>query len=171
MHLTNGQERQVAYASRTLSQAETMYAQIEREALAIIFAVRKFHQYLYGREFVLVTDHRPLCKIFGHDQGVPPLAAARMQRWALILSAYQYRIQYIPGEQNNCADCMFRLPLVKSSVDDDRTDKDVLALSLHALPVTSSDIAKATRREGTKHLQRFCIWCAMVIGLFRPQSL
>ena len=146
MHLTNGQERPVAYASRTVSQAEAKYAQIEREALAIVFAVRKFHQYLYGREFILVTDHRPLCKIFGHDQGVPPLAAARMQRWALILSAYQYRIQYIPGEQNNCADCMSRLPLVKSSLDE---DKAVLALSLHALPVTSSDIAKATKIDKT----------------------
>ena len=83
------------YASRTLSQAETGYAQIEREALAIFFAVQKFHQYLYGREFVLVTDHRPLCTIFGHDQAIPSLAAARMQRWALILSAYQYTIQYI----------------------------------------------------------------------------
>ena len=102
--------------------------------------------HLYGREFILVMDHRPLCKIFGHDQGVPPLAAARMQRWALILSAYQYRIQYIPGEQNNCADCMPRLPLVKSSLDE---DKAVLALSLHALPVTSSDIAKATKKDKT----------------------
>ena len=119
MHLTNGQERPVAYASQTLSQAEAKYAQIEQEALEIVFAVRKFHQYLYGREFILVTDHRPLCKIFGHDQGVPPLAAARMQRWALILSVYQYKIQYIPGEQNNCADCMSRLPLVKSSLDED----------------------------------------------------
>ena len=73
-----GEERPVMYASRALSQAETSFAQIEREALAIIFAVQKSHQYLYGREFVLVTDHRPLCKIFGHDQAIPSLSAARM---------------------------------------------------------------------------------------------
>ena len=54
---------------------------------------------------MLVTDHRPLFKIFGHDQAIPSLAAARMQRWALTLNAYQYTIPYIPGEQNNCADC------------------------------------------------------------------
>ena len=150
MHLSNGQERPVAYASRTLSQAEAKYAQIERVALAIIFTVRKFHQYLYGREFILVMNHRPLCKIFGHDQGVPSLAAARMQRWALILSAYQYTIQYIPGEQNYCADCMSRLPLVKPSSDE---DKVVLVLYMHALPVTALDISQATKR--TKYLQQY----------------
>ena len=155
MDFLNGQERPVAYASWTLSPAEAKYAQIEREALAIVFAVRKFHQYLYGREFVLVTDHRSLCKIFGHDQGVPPLAAARMQRWALILSAYQYRIQYISGEQNNCADCMSRLPLVKSSLDEDTA---VLALSLNALPVTSSDIVKATKKDETLATVLQLVW-------------
>ena len=60
----------------------------EREALAIVFAVKKFHQNLCGRPFTLVTDHQPLCKILGHNQEVPTLAAAQMQRWALILSAY-----------------------------------------------------------------------------------
>ena len=99
MHIIDGQERPVAYASRTLAPAELNYAQIEREALAIVFAVRKFHQYLYGRQFTLMTDHRPLCKLLGSNQGVPSLAAARMQRWALILSAYQYVLKYTPGSQ------------------------------------------------------------------------
>jgi len=86
---------------------ESKYAQIEREALVIIFAVRKFHQYLYGREFTLITDHRPLSKIFGHDQGDPTLAAGRIQQWA---SSYMYRIEYTPGTKNECADCLSQLP-------------------------------------------------------------
>ena len=73
-------ERPVAYASRTLTTPEKNYAQVEREALAIIFAVRRLHQYLYGRMFILVTDYCPLCTIFGEKHGIPPLAAARMQR-------------------------------------------------------------------------------------------
>ena len=56
--MSNGEERPVDYTSRSLSQAEQNYAQIEPEALAIVFAVRKFHQYLCRREFTLVTDHR-----------------------------------------------------------------------------------------------------------------
>ena len=110
IQVMNGHGRPVAYASRTLTSAATNYAQIERETLVIMFSVKKFHQYLYGRYFVLVTDHRPLCKILGHNQGVPSLAPARMQMWALILSAYQYTLQHIPGSQNQCADCMSRLP-------------------------------------------------------------
>ena len=94
-----------------MTSAEQNYAQIEREALAIIFAVRRFHQYVYGRAFTLVTDHRPLCKILGEKEEIPPLAAARMQWWALLLSAYQYTLQHIPGKQNHCVDCMSRLPL------------------------------------------------------------
>ena len=117
MHVINGQERPVAYASRTLAPAELNYAQIEQEALAIVFAIRKFHQYLYGRQFTLITDHRPLCKLLGSNQGVSSLAAARMQRWALILSTYQYVLEYTPGSQNECADCLSRLPLSASQHD------------------------------------------------------
>lgn len=80
--MPSGEERPVVYASRSLSPAEQKYAQIEREGLAIIFSVRRFHQYLYGRAFTLVTDHQPLCKILGEKEGIAPLAAARMQRWA-----------------------------------------------------------------------------------------
>eukprot|EP00731_Ephydatia_muelleri_P009464 Em0005g50a len=147
MHVIRGCEQPVMYASRSLSTAESKYSQIEREALAIIFAVKKFHQYLYGKEFVLVTDHKPLCKLFGHADGIPTLAAARIQRWALILSAYQYRIEYVPGSENYCADCMSRLPL-STCLDDDK-EMDILAIESCTLPVTALHIAKATRRDKT----------------------
>ena len=54
----------------------------------MIFCVKKIHKYLYGRSFTLVSDHRPLVTILGPTKAVPPLAAARMQHWALILQAY-----------------------------------------------------------------------------------
>ena len=104
--MPNGVEQPVAYASRSLREAEQNYAQIECEALSIVFAVKRFHQYLYGQKFTLVTDHQPLCKIFGEKEGVPALAAARMQRWALLFAAYQFSIQHIPGKLNVCADCL-----------------------------------------------------------------
>ena len=90
--LPSGEERPIAYASRTLTKSERNYAQIEKEALSIIFGIKKFHQYLYGRKFLLVTDHKPLTTLLGPKSGIPTLAAARLQRWALLLAAYQYDI-------------------------------------------------------------------------------
>ena len=71
-------ERPVAFASRTLSPAECNYAQGEKEALSLIFGIRKFHQYLYGHTFTLVTDHKPLTTILGSKKGIPALSAAWM---------------------------------------------------------------------------------------------
>jgi len=102
--MANKSEHPVAYASRILMAPEKNYMQIECEALAIIFAVHRFHQYLYGRTFTLVTDHCPLCKIFGDKEGILPLAATRMQCWVLLLSAYRYNIEYISGKSHYSAD-------------------------------------------------------------------
>ena len=90
----DGGERPIAYASRTLTQSEKGYAQLEKEALSLVFAIKKFHQFLYGRRFTLVTDHKPLLTILGPKRGFPTLAAARLQRWALLLAAYQYDIEF-----------------------------------------------------------------------------
>ena len=86
--LLDGEERPIAFASRSLSKSERNYTQIAKEALSIVFGIKKFHQYLYGRKFLLVADHKPLISLLGPKTGIPTLADARMQRWALLLSAY-----------------------------------------------------------------------------------
>ena len=98
--------RPVCYVSRALSSAEPHYSQIEQEALAMIFAVKRLHMYLYGRQFCLRTDHRPLLKIFGEHSGLPATAVSRLQRWAVILSEYDYSIEHIKGSSNVIADCL-----------------------------------------------------------------
>ena len=62
--MPNGVERPVAYALRTLTTAERNYAQIDKEALAVAWGVKRFHQYLYGHHSTLVTDHQPLTALF-----------------------------------------------------------------------------------------------------------
>ena len=81
----SGEERIcIAYASRTLSKSERNYAQIEKEALSIVFGIKKFHQYLYGRKFTLVSDHKPLLSVLGPQSGKPTSAAARMRMRGII---------------------------------------------------------------------------------------
>ena len=107
--MPSGEERPIAFASRTLSKAESNYAQIEQEALSIVFGVK--YQYLFRRKFTLLMDHRPLTSIFGPHTGLPSLAASRMQRWALLLSAHQYDIKYKKSDLHGNADGLSRLPL------------------------------------------------------------
>ena len=64
-----------------------------------------------GRSFVICSDHKPLLHLFGEKQGITAMASARLQRWALILNAYQYTIEYKAGKQNANADSLNRLLL------------------------------------------------------------
>ena len=90
----DGRERPVANASKTLTDAQRKYSQIQKEALSIVFALQKFHQYLYGRRFILVMDDKPLLALFGPHKATPVLPANRLARWALMLSQYEYTIEY-----------------------------------------------------------------------------
>ncbi|KAL9950577.1 hypothetical protein ACROYT_G043093 [Oculina patagonica] len=146
--LPSGEERPIAYASRTLSKSERNYAQIEKEALSIIFGVKKFHQYLYGRKFLLVTDHKPLTTLLGPKSGIPTLAAARLQRWALLLAAYQYDIEYRSTEKHANADCLSRLP-IHSDKSCEEVDEVRLInlLQIESLPMNVDQVRKATRTD------------------------
>ncbi|XP_044180073.1 uncharacterized protein K02A2.6-like [Acropora millepora] len=146
-HITeDGTERPIAYASRSLTKAERNYSVIEKEALAIIFGIRKFQQYLYGRKFTLLTDHQPLTLLFGPKRGIPPIAASRLQRWAIQLSAYQYEIRYRSSKQNANADAFSRLPSETKSENQDFEQK---AEELNKLPVARVPINAKLLREET----------------------
>ena len=89
--MDDGSEHPIAYASRTLSNAERNYSNLEREALALVFGEKKFHQYIYGRHFSLVTDHKPLESLFNEKKATQPMAAARIQRTTTPLCTNQDR--------------------------------------------------------------------------------
>ena len=146
----DGSEHPLAFASRTLTDSERNYAQLEKEALSLIFGVKKFHRFLYGRKFILITDHKPLVTILGPKKSIPPLAAARLQRWAVLLSAYQYDIRYKATSDHSNADGLSRLPLPSTG---SASDSEAITMfncgQVQVLPVTVQDIQRATRRDVT----------------------
>lgn len=103
-HIINGKEQPIAFASRALTKAEQNYAQIDREALAIVFSVEYFHQFLFGRKFKLITNNRPLTRIFHKHAKLPAMTAARLQRYAAFLSVYDYEIIFRKGYDNTNVD-------------------------------------------------------------------
>ncbi|XP_055543286.1 uncharacterized protein K02A2.6-like [Wyeomyia smithii] len=105
----NGHLKAIQHASRSLTQAEQAYGQPEKEALALTYGVTKFHKYLLGQRFTLLTDHKPLLSIFGSKKGIPLHTANRLQRWALMLLNYDFDIRHVSTNDFGCADMLSRL--------------------------------------------------------------
>lgn len=86
--VANGEERPIAYASRSLSVLEINYSRIEKEALGIIYGVRRFNTYVYRRQFRLITDHEPLTSMFSPKKEIAnsTVTVAKLQRYALFLA-------------------------------------------------------------------------------------
>ena len=149
----DGSERPIANVSKTLTTAQRNYSQIHKEALAIIFGLQKFYQYVYGRSFILVTDHKPLTSLFGPKKGTPLLAANRLARWALWLNQFDYTIEYRKTADHGNADALSRLPY-RDDIDFDREESGedldlVCAIKVLSLQVQPVD-ANILRQESSK---------------------
>ena len=134
----------VAYASRALTENEQRYTQIEKEMLAIVFGAERFHQYIYGREVDVQSDHKPLEVIMKKPLSSAP---ARIQRLLMRLQKYQVNVQYKPGKEMYIADALSRayLPVTSSP------DKDIEAqvhMVISNLPVSKEKLEEF-RKETT----------------------
>ena len=146
---TPGQpDRAVALASRALTPTEQRYSQIEREALAVFWSVMHFHLHVYGDDFKVITDHRPLEPLFNKAGSKPP---ARIERWILRLQGYRFTVEYQPGKLNP-ADYLSRHPLnpaTESSREEAMTEEYVNYLTQSSTPkaITVDEIIAATSED------------------------
>ena len=103
-------DQPIAYASRTLADVETRYAPIEKEMLAVVYSLERFHQYTYGRHTVVYSDHKPLEMILKK-----PLIKApkRLQNMILRVQKYDFTLFYKPGKTMYLADTLSRAHTVE----------------------------------------------------------
>jgi hypothetical protein len=99
-----GHDKSVCFASRTLVNAENNYSTTEKELLAIVWGYTLLRQYLYGRKFTIVTDHKPLAWIFNVKD-----PSWRLLKWRIKLKEYDYEITYKPGTRITNADALNRI--------------------------------------------------------------
>ena len=147
----DGWVKAIAHASCSLKPAEQDYSQIEEEGLALIFAVKKFHKFIYGRHFTLLTYHRPLLSIFGNRKGIPVHLTNRLQRWAATLLGYDFRIEYRKSTDFGQVDALSRMISTHSAPDEvvvaafqAEFDMDVLT---NYLPLTLNKLRSITEKE------------------------
>ena len=147
-HVIDGVERPCHFVSRTLSETERRYSQTEKEALALVYALKSFHEYLWGRKFELVTDHKPLLGLFAPNRPISPQASGRIQRWALLLQAYDFTLVHRSGALLCTADTLSRLPYGEA-VESAAVPVDWINIIkfLSWLPLTHKEIRHATETD------------------------
>lgn len=153
-HVTvEGTRRPIAFASKTLTASEKNYSQIEREGLALVFGVKKFHRYLFGRKFILVTDHKPLLMVMGPKGHIASVSSSRLHRWAVILSAYDFNLEFRPTEKHANVDYLsrFSLPDTTDPCLDSSVVNDINSImfldDISGSPLTYKQVRAATIKD------------------------
>ncbi|XP_037503251.1 uncharacterized protein LOC119378078 [Rhipicephalus sanguineus] len=155
----SGERRAVAFASRSLTNAEQRYSQIEKEALAVAWAVHRFDQYVRGLNFTVETDHQPLVTLHGNPylDTMPP----RIQRFRIKLMRYQFNVVYVPGKQLATADTLSRAPDETPSISlvdvvEEFVDFQV-AVIIDTKLVTADDVRRHQEQDGEcSQLVKYC---------------
>ena len=151
-HLIDGVERPICFVSRSLSPTERKYSQLEKEALAMVYALRKFHYYLWGQAgFTVITDHKPLLGVFSPTKNISSMASGRIQRWSLLLQSYNFTLRHRSGALLGTADALSRLPLASNPMESTPVPAEwnTLVNFLDSSPVTSEHIRKETNVDPT----------------------
>ncbi|KAK3735267.1 hypothetical protein QZH41_001046 [Actinostola sp. cb2023] len=138
----------ICYASRSLTDAESRYSNIERELLAACWSLEKFHHYIYGKKVAIETDHKPLESIWKKSIAS---ASPRLQRMLLRMSRYEAEVTYIPGKTNVVADALSRVSYMESPTTDDdpRIEVDTVTHTLPATPAKLQEIRDLTHDDVT----------------------
>ena len=140
---TGETERTILFLSRSLRDPEQRYSVIEREALAVYWAIKKLKRFLWGGKFIVRTDHKPLCDIF-KTKGLDNISS-RITKWVIALQEYDFETEYLPGVRNRIADTLSRMspPISTGDISYDGTDETKVC------PLTINEII-SEKRWGTE---------------------
>ena len=143
--VVDDKSRIVAYYSKCYTTAQKNYATPEKELLAIVMAIEHWHTYLYGRKFVVYTDHQPLAWLLNKKNPHP-----RLERWLIRLAQYRFEIKYRKGIENVVADALSRLPnenQVNENINDDYFDTLVAMIEED----DSNDVNRFRERDASRN--------------------
>ncbi len=136
-----GIERTIAFASRSLSDAERKYSIVEKEALACVWSAEKWRTWLWGRKFMLRTDHQALTTLLSSKGN--SCAGLRVARWSARLLEFNYDVEYRPGPLNSVADCLSRMPLPNTEHNYAETIESVALISFASSAISKGDFQTA----------------------------
>ncbi|CAH2101985.1 unnamed protein product [Euphydryas editha] len=148
----------IAYASASLTPCQQSYSQIEKELLAILFGCTKFHQYIYGRQTLVETDHKPIVSLMKKPlYDIPP----RLQRIMLRLQPYDLKVSYKPGKYLYIADTLSRAALSEQSLKEVDQELDLHINMLISTLSVSPEKLKEIKENSIKDevLSKIIIYC------------